>query len=262
MDFPLSRAAASVLEFLPEAGSTNDELVRRASGADADEWPDLAVVATDNQTSGRGRLGRSWVSPAGKSLAVSVLLRPNGDGARLAIGSFGWFPLLAGVAMTRAVAGVVSSGVGLKWPNDVLIGDRKVCGILSELLPDASGVVVGAGLNLTLEADELPVETATSLALAGATVTDADSLLSAYLDEFTARYRAFLTSGGDPVASGLLAAVTEACETIGRSVRVELPSGKRLLGTATGIDAEGRLLVESNDGITAVAAGDVTHLRY
>jgi BirA family biotin operon repressor/biotin-[acetyl-CoA-carboxylase] ligase len=263
MEFPLSRAAASVLEILPEAGSTNDELVRRATGAEAAAWPDLSVVATGNQTRGRGRLGRSWVSPAGKSLAISVLLRPRtSDGDALPTDSLGWFPLLAGLAMTRTVRSVVPGGVELKWPNDVLIGDLKVCGILSELLPDLSGVVIGAGLNVSLEPDELPVETATSLVIAGATDTDADHLLASYLRELDALYRPFLDARGDAAVSGLQRAVGEACGTIGRSVQVELPSGDRLTGTATGIDADGRLLVDANAGISAVAAGDVTHLRY
>jgi BirA family biotin operon repressor/biotin-[acetyl-CoA-carboxylase] ligase len=263
MDFPLSRAEASVLEILPEAGSTNDELVRRATGADADAWPDFSVVVTGNQTQGRGRLGRSWVSPAGKSLAISVLLRPlTAAGDRLPMESLGWFPLLAGLAMTRTVSSVVPEGTALKWPNDVLVGGRKVCGILSELLPGISGIVIGAGLNLTLDPGELPVETATSLSIAGASDTDADRILATYLHELDALYRPFLASGGDAEASGLQSAVTDACETVGRSVRVELPSGEALLGTATGIDGDGRLLVDTNAGISAVAAGDVTHLRY
>jgi BirA family biotin operon repressor/biotin-[acetyl-CoA-carboxylase] ligase len=263
MEFPLSRAEASVLEILPEAGSTNDELVRRATGEGSANWPDLSVVATGNQTRGRGRLGRSWVSPAGKSLAISVLLRPRTPtGGALPVESLGWIPLMAGLAMTRTVRSVVPDGAALKWPNDVLIGGRKVCGILSELLPDASGIVIGAGLNLTVESDELPVDTATSLSIAGASDTDPDVLLSTYLQELDALYTSFLAFAGDPVASGLQRDVAEACETIGRSVRVELPSGDGLLGTATGIDDDGRLLVDTNAGISAVAAGDVTHLRY
>jgi BirA family biotin operon repressor/biotin-[acetyl-CoA-carboxylase] ligase len=263
MDFPLSRAVVPRLDVLDTAGSTNDELVRGATGADAALWPDLAVIVTDNQTTGRGRLGRSWVSPAGKSLAISVLLRPAARvGSALPVDRFGWFPLLAGLAMTRAVTAVVPSGVSLKWPNDVLIGGKKVCGILSELLPDASGVVIGAGLNVSLGEDDLPVETATSLLLAGVEQPDPDAVLAAYLTELTGLGGNFLAAGGDVGASGLLSAVTERCETIGRPVRVELPSGLPLLGTATAIDQDGRLIVETNTGVTAVAAGDVTHLRY
>jgi BirA family biotin operon repressor/biotin-[acetyl-CoA-carboxylase] ligase len=248
-------------EYLAEAPSTNDELVRRATGPDAASWPDASVVVTDNQTSGRGRLGRVWVAPAGKCLAISVLLRPGEPAPP--IETLAWVPLIAGLAMTRAVASVVPQAA-LKWPNDVLIRGRKVCGILSELLPGLDGVVVGAGLNLTLGAEELPTETSTSLRLEAApgTEIDADAMLAVYLRELTALYRSHIAADGDPVSSGLLAAVTERCETIGRSVKVELPSGERLLGEAVAIDVEGRIVVKSNTALTAVAAGDVTHLRY
>jgi BirA family biotin operon repressor/biotin-[acetyl-CoA-carboxylase] ligase len=254
MEFRRSRAVVPVLEYLEEAGSTNDVLVSRASGL-----PDLAVVVTANQTGGRGRLGRVWVSPAGKSLAISILLKPAG----LVIESYGWFPLLAGLAMSRALSTFVPADVSVKWPNDVLIEGDKVSGTLSELLPDLSGVVIGAGVNLTLDRDELPTDSSTSLRLAGASADlDPDAVLAAYLTAFTTLYREFLTAGGDPVASAILDEVVEACHTIGRAVRVELPSGDALVGTATGIDRDGRLIVESDAGITAVAAGDVTHLRY
>ena len=124
------------------------------------------------------------------------------------------------------------------------------------------GVAVGAGVNLTLEADELPVETATSLTLEGAEGVDADAVLSAYLIQLTALYREYLAAGGDPARSALRDQVVAACHTIGRAVRVQLPSGEALVGTAVDIDGGGRLVVESDAGRTAVAAGDVTHLRY
>ncbi len=253
MEFRRSRAIVPVLDVLEEAGSTNDVLVSRAAGL-----PDLAVVLTDNQTGGRGRLGRVWVSPPGKAIAVSVLIKPSG----LPVESFGWFPLIAGLAMSRALSPLVPGAVEVKWPNDVLIDGRKVCGILTELLPDLSGLVIGSGVNLTLSADELPTETSTSLLVAGATDIDVDAVLAAYLRHLTTLYREFETAGGDPVTSAVRDEVAEACHTIGRSVRVLLPSGDDLLGTAVGIDEDGRLLVETDAGITAVAAGDVTHLRY
>jgi BirA family transcriptional regulator, biotin operon repressor / biotin---[acetyl-CoA-carboxylase] ligase len=262
MDLTASRAVAPVLEYLVETASTNDEMVRRASGPDAADWPDLAVVVTDNQTAGRGRLGREWVTVTGASLAISVLLRPRlSDGSSLELERFGWFPLLAGLAMTRAVDSVVPDSVALKWPNDVLIGGRKVCGILAELLPDARGVVVGAGLNVSMSEKDLPTSTSTSLTLAGAASPKPDALLASFLEELTALYGRFLAGGASAVAE-LRGEVSERCETLGRAVRVELPSGEHLLGTATALDASGRLIVETNTGITTVAAGDVTHLRY
>ena len=254
MELRRSRTVVPVIELVPEAASTNDVLVGRAA-----ELPDLAVVVTENQTGGRGRLGRVWVSPPGRSLAISVLVKPEG----LPLESFGWFPLLAGLAMCRAVSGFVPGDVSVKWPNDVLIDGAKVSGILTELLPDRSGIVIGAGLNVALTAEELPTDTSTSLALAGAgDEPDRDAVLASYLIQLTTLYREFLTAGGDPLASALRNEVLEACHTVGRPVRVELPGAEPLLGTAVGIDETGRLLVSSDAGVTAVAAGDVTHLRY
>lgn len=253
VEFRRSRAIVPVLEVLPEAGSTNDVL-----GARAGDLPDLSVLVTANQTGGRGRLGRQWVTPPGTALAISVLLKPVG----LPPASFGWFPLLAGLAMSRALGPLVPGGVQVKWPNDVLIEGDKVCGILAELLPGMTGLVIGAGVNLVQSREQLPTETSTSLALAGAEAVDADTVLSAYLIQLSTLYRDFLSAGGDPNRSALRDEVVEACHTIGRSVRVQLPSGEDLLGTAVGIDDDGRLIVESDAGRTAVAAGDVTHLRY
>jgi BirA family biotin operon repressor/biotin-[acetyl-CoA-carboxylase] ligase len=280
MEFPLSREVVSRFEYLAEAGSTNDVLVAHASGTDAAAWPDLSVVVTDNQTRGRGRLGRTWLAPTGKSLAISVLLRPRSGDAPLSASHYGWFPLLAGAAMTRAVREVVEASladrpvepgeespehfVTLKWPNDVLIDGYKVSGILSELLPDAHGLVIGAGLNVSLDEHDLPTLTSTSLQLVTGTVPDPDAVLARYLTELRDLTRDFLAADADPVRSGLLQAVTELCGTLGSPVRVELPGGDDLVGTAVALDADGRLIVEdqANGELQAVAAGDVTHLRY
>jgi BirA family biotin operon repressor/biotin-[acetyl-CoA-carboxylase] ligase len=261
MDLPRSAVIARRLEVLERAGSTNDELVRRAAGPDAASWPDLSVVVTDHQTSGRGRLGRSWQAPAGTSLAISVLLRPAASGQSLSPDRFGWMPLLAGLAMTRAVRSLGPDAV-MKWPNDVLVAGRKISGILCELLPADAGLIVGAGLNLTIDRDDLPVDTATSLLLEGVQDADPDAALAAFLTELTTLYRDFLTGGGDPASTGIAGEISEGCDTLGRSVRVELPGQESLLGTATSIDDDGRLVIESNGRFTAVAAGDVTHLRY
>ena len=276
------------LQWLREATSTNSVLVDLASGPDAAGWSDLSVVATDTQTEGRGRLGRSWTAPAGASLAVSVLLRPQTPSGRaLPVEALGWLPLLGGAAMARAVNRFLGRQDGpggqdaaggqdadgsparavLKWPNDVLIGGAKVSGVLSELLPGARGVVVGAGVNLFLSRDELPVPTATSLTLEGASGITADDVLAAYLSEFISLYRPFVVSNGDAEESGLAATVSSLCATLGQPVQVELPGGDIVLGLATALDPSGRLVVARDvpvdgDDTLVVAAGDVTHLRY
>ncbi|MGN6743861.1 MAG: biotin--[acetyl-CoA-carboxylase] ligase, partial [Amnibacterium sp.] len=131
MDLPRTAALAARLEVREEAGSTNADLAAAAGAAPAD-WPAWSVLVTDTQTAGRGRLGRSWTAPPGTSLAISVLLRP-----RIPADRYGWLSLLAGTAMAAALrdAGVAAA---VKWPNDVLIGGRKVCGLLAEALPDGS----------------------------------------------------------------------------------------------------------------------------
>jgi BirA family biotin operon repressor/biotin-[acetyl-CoA-carboxylase] ligase len=242
MRLPLSSAIADRLDVLDETGSTNAVLVERARAGTA---PEFSVVMTTNQTAGRGRLGRTWVAPPGKTIAVSVLLTPTD---RLS-----WLPLLAGLAMTRAVRSLVTGHeVTLKWPNDVQVDGLKVSGLLAELVPGA-GVVIGAGLNLTIDESELPTPVSTSLTLVGASPDDlVDRALAAYLGELRGLYEGML-AGAD-----IRSQVEAECSTIGRRVRVELPGGDDLYGTATGIDAEGRLVVDDR----VVAAGDVTHLRY
>lgn len=259
MNLPNSQKTAARLTQLAETTSTNDVLV-----ASAESEPEFAVVVTGSQTHGRGRLGRVWVAPPGTSLAISVLLRPtHADGRALSVEHFGWLPLIAGAAMAQAVAAVVPGPVGLKWPNDVQIDGLKVSGLLAELTPAGNAVVIGAGVNLALSADELPTPVSTSLLLAGAALHGdelADAVLNGYLQSLRSLYTAFLADGVD----GTLAVLTGLCTTIGQRVRVELPSGVDLHGTATGIDRSGRLTVrtDADAAVVAVAAGDVTHLRY
>ena len=282
MDWDLSRRAVPRFEFLAEAGSTNDELRDAATGPEAAAWPHGAVIVTDNQTRGRGRLGRTWLAPTGKTLAISLLLRPELAGGRpFPPDAYGWIPLIAGAAMTEAVRRAVDLAaseavdvddddrtggldVELKWPNDVLISGYKVCGILSELLPDSGAVVVGAGLNLTLDEHDLPTLTSTSLLLATGRQPDADAVLADYLGDFLALMRAFTESGADAAASGVADRVSAVCGTLGSEVRVELPGDRELLGFAERLDHDGRLVVRDreNGEPQSVAAGDVTHLRY
>lgn len=263
MEFPLASALASQLISLDQVASTNDDLVARAADPGL---PEFTVVATTRQSAGRGRLGRTWEAPPGTSLAASVLLCP-GD-AEIPRDNYGWISLVAGLAMTRAIARIIPGRtVSLKWPNDVQIDGRKVCGILSELVGNGERVVVGAGVNLTIPENELPVPTATSLMLNGAKL-DADSLadlvLSGYLGELRYWWVALGNADSRGPATSVVDAVTDTCSTIGREVRVSMPNGTRVLGRAFALDETGRLLVRrQTDGVTvAVGAGDITHLRY
>jgi BirA family transcriptional regulator, biotin operon repressor / biotin---[acetyl-CoA-carboxylase] ligase len=229
-------------------GSTNADL----SALAADGEPAGLVLVAGEQTAGRGRLGRAWSAPAGTALTVSVLLRPSVPATRL-----GWLPLVTGLAVADAVRSVAGLDVGLKWPNDVLAGDRKLGGVLVERVGGTDAAVVGIGVNVAMAADQLPVPTATSLAveLAPAAAPALEAILSAVLDRLADRYRAW-ESGVDQSDD-----YRRACRTLGRTVRVDVPAGPGLTGTAVDVDADGRLLVETGGGVQAVAAGDVLHVR-
>jgi BirA family transcriptional regulator, biotin operon repressor / biotin---[acetyl-CoA-carboxylase] ligase len=245
------------LEVLPATGSTNADLAARARAGTALAG---AVLTTDDQQQGRGRRERTWTTPPRSALAVSVLLQPS-DVARAA---WTWLPLVVGVGVVDALVRVTGLDARLKWPNDVLVTDRKLCGVLAEVVetPTGAAVVVGVGVNVSQRVEELAVPTATSLALAGAATTDRDTVLRAVLRAVGARYDAWLAAAGEPRRSGVGAAYRERCSTIGRDVRVELPGDQVLVGAAEGVDDDGRLLVRARDGeVRALAAGDVVHVR-
>lgn len=262
MLLPLSSRRVPRLIQLPSIPSTNDELVRMAEES-ASELPPFTTLVTDDQTAGRGRRGRAWSAPPGASMAISVLLRPVAtDGVALNHSQLSWLALAAGVAMTDALTEVLPrADLGLKWPNDVQVGGLKISGILGSALRE--GVVMGAGVNVAMTEDQLPVPTATSLAIEGAAGDGLpDRVLDAYLARIIELTEAYAAQDADPIASGLHAAVVARCFTIGREVRVELPGGAALHGTAIGIDASGRLEVrDDTDVVRPVAAGDIVHLR-
>lgn len=225
-------------------GSTNADL---AEAARAGAASGLVLIA-EHQSAGRGRFTRAWTAPPGSSLAISVLLRPP---AAIPARAWTWLPLLTGLAVAD---GVAAAGVApeLKWPNDVLVDARKLCGILAERVEDA--VVIGMGINTTLTAEQLPVPTATSLALAGTDV-DAEAVAAAVLTALGGWYDHWL-AGDD-----LRPAYTARCGSIGRPVRVQLSQTESVTGSAIGIDPDGRLLVVTAAGQQAFSAGDVVHLR-
>ncbi|HEY9521720.1 MAG TPA: biotin--[acetyl-CoA-carboxylase] ligase, partial [Thermopolyspora sp.] len=165
-----------------------------------------------------------------------------------------------GEGSTTGEATTGAAAATLKWPNDVLIDGRKVAGLLAELLPGGSGVVIGAGLNLTIPVDHLPTPAATSLTLHGVDQENLlDRALSGYLRELTDAYAQLLDNG----TAGIRAQVSAACSTLGQQVRVELPGGTVLNGQAVDLDESGRLRIKTTTDapLTAVAAGDVTHVR-
>jgi BirA family biotin operon repressor/biotin-[acetyl-CoA-carboxylase] ligase len=244
------------IEVVPSTGSTNADLLARALRGE----PEGVVLAAEEQTAGRGRMGRTWVAPPYAALTFSLLTRPGVPPARR-----GWLPLLAGVAVAAAVTELTGVEARLKWPNDVLAGEAKLAGILAEAAGDA--VVVGIGLNVSTEPAELPgpgpgALPAASLRAAGATALNREDLLLAILAGFERWYQPWRQAGGDPDRSGLRPGYTRLSATIGRTVRAELPGGQALSGPAAGVDSDGRLLVRVSSGAEVpVAAADVVHLR-
>lgn len=255
--YPLAAAVSPRVHVLGEIDSTNAKLVRDAA-ADPDSHPHLSLVVTRDQRAGRGRLDRVWTAPPGTALAVSVLLRVGA----VTLADRGWIPLVAGAALRDAVAAQLPDAeVSLKWPNDVLVGAgtgaRKISGILVEVVPsDPQTVVVGVGINTTMEPVDLPVPTATSFADQSVTA-DEDRLLADFLTGLRDGIADLAVGGGAAVAERVAAH----CSTLGLDVAVSLPDDTTLRGRAVRLDPAGRLVIEAEGVETVVGAGDILHVR-
>ncbi len=230
------------IDRLGSTASTNTVALEAAAAGE----PEGHVVVADHQTAGRGRLGRSWVAPPGTALLVSIVLRPPPDAAHLAVSAVS----CAAAAACERVAGVTPA---LKWPNDLLGGDRKLGGVLAETVGNMAAVVVGLGLNVHVPPGRPPdiASIATDLdVLAGRRVARTD-VLDAVLIELAWRY--------DDLGS-VMGEYRARCATLGRRVHVTRLRGE-LTGTATAIADDGSLLVDDGSCVVAVTAGDVAHLR-
>ncbi len=231
--------------------STNALAAERVRAGDG---PGLVVVA-DHQTGGRGRLDRRWETPPGTAAVYSCVLAPDVPAA-----SWPWLPLLTGLATARTLRRHGVDG-GVKWPNDVLVGEEKIAGILVEQVDGPGGpvAVVGVGVNADLRADELPVPTATSVGLVTGRPVDRTALLVDLLTDLVRAHQDWVAPGG---VDRLREAYLRGCVTVGRQVRVALPGDRNLRGLARTVDRAGRLVVRTDDGRdVAVAAGDVVHVR-
>ena len=230
-----------------ETGSTNDD----AWDAAFEGAPDGTAVVADVQTRGRGRLGRTWHETPGRGLALSVLLHPGCGGVGVATA-----PLVAGLALARGLDGLGVESE-LKWPNDLLLGGRKLAGILCESRRRAEGteaVVVGVGVNVCQERHDFPPELrarATSLAIEGAPRVR-EAVAAAFLNALEPLWDEH--QEGDPRRA--LDAWEARARIRGRSLVVRTPSGEAR-GEALGLADDGALLLRTADGTTRVLAGDV-----
>lgn len=284
------RTDIHTVEVVDQTGSTNTELVKRATAratraffwSDSDEpWGAPSVLAARHQTAGKGRTGRIWNSAPDDSLTFSILLEVDVPSEL-----FTWLPLLAGTAVAQELSRAFDLDVRLKWPNDIVVQTsqapidgwdtlRKLGGLLVERVGQNSAVV-GVGINLLQRLAQLPVPTATSLALAldekGADsvpglpraprVIDGNELLANVIASVLNMVERWEEAGGSVEGAGLAEDVRNVSATLRSMVRVELPSGEPLLGRATQLAPDGALVVLDENGQTHVVhAGDVYHLR-
>ncbi len=221
----------------------------------AEGAPHGTVVIAETQSAGRGRMGRGWHSPPGVNLYTTILLRP-----KIAMPEVPRLSLVAGVAAAEALEDFAPGMVQLKWPNDIWLKGRKAGGIIAEAVTDPAhrlvAVLLGIGLNLNLRADDVPAEIrerATSVLIATGRLCDRVSVANALLLRLNSRYTETETRG--------FAAVRPAWERYssltGKRV-VVVDAGTREAGVVTGIDADGALLLDTEDGVRRIIAGDVT----
>lgn len=240
-------AIGHAARYFPTTGSTNDD-ARAWAAAGA---PSGAIVLADEQTAGRGRHGRTWSAPVGASLALSIVTRPDVAPSRLAP-----LAIVAGLAVREAIAPrLAHRRVRVKWPNDVVVGEKKIAGVLVEASLSGRAVdhaIVGIGVNVNRSSfPEEIAHRATSLSLEGARDPDLDRTAIA-LDVVRAFDRALVEWLADPEALGARLAPHDAL----RDVAVQLEDGRR--GVAVGLEGDGRLRVRLDDGALVLAlAGEV-----
>lgn len=227
----------SVLELTTSTQSDLVALVRKGNALAGD------VIATEFQSVGRGRLTRSFEAPRGTALLFSFYIQPKRQRD-----DWGWIPLVAGASVAQALS---KFSAQVKWPNDILIRDKKVAGLIAEVIGD--GVVIGIGINVGMRAAELPVPTATSLLIEGARDLTRNQLLIELLEIFEGNFTAW-DQGSDEID----AVYADLSATIGREVRVEYPDGHNETGIAVSISSGGELVLASG---VRVQAADIIHLR-
>ena len=280
-------AGYSSVNLYDEVDSTTTrarELLMDGSDPEREQLGELSVYASLYQSAGRGRLARAWTAPPGACLAASIVVRPHASTDPLARelpeDSYHWMTLIAGLSVVDIWRGY-GVDAALKWPNDVIAQGAKGCGILAQLVPESGStegqrsIIVGIGQNTNMSAEQLPVPTATSLSLCTGQVIDSSEVLTRLLSIFARRYRAFVRAGGDPErpaplnsdpftpeSVSLLDQARAATATLGASVRMSLPDGSTVEGTAEDLDAQGRILIRREDGaLEPYAVGDIEHLR-
>ena len=243
------------IEYHPVIDSTN----LRAKQLIASGAPEGTLVIADRQTAGRGRFGRHWHSPAGKNIYISTILSPEPS-----VGAPPLVTLAAGLAVAETIRRTTQIRPTIKWPNDLLISNHKVAGILAELVIGSEGdpfVVLGIGLNVNLEQADIPEDLKDrcgSLRLATGKTYDRKNILSVMLEKLEEKF--FLLKSGR--SDSILQDYRDHCGMIGSKISID--SGHRIVtALAVDIDDQGRLVLEESDGSRrfSVAAGEVTIVK-
>lgn len=232
---------------LDEVDSTNEYLKRMVEdGYDSDE---MLTVTAQFQTAGKGRRGRQWFSDPGTALMFSVLVKP-----KLAMDDFSMITLIMAMAVRQSLKDM-DIDTRIKWPNDIVLGDKKICGILTEALLESKRLIVGVGINTNQES--IPQElkdSATSILLETDDCVDHDSLLDSILFNFE-KFLDRLSESGD--MTDLKSEYEEALVSLDKEVTVLDPTGE-FNGTCKGIDNKGQLIVSHEGQDTYVYAGEVS----
>jgi BirA family transcriptional regulator, biotin operon repressor / biotin---[acetyl-CoA-carboxylase] ligase len=220
------------------------------------------VVVAESQTEGRGRLSRQWFSPPGVNLYCSIVIRKPISHDRLAEW-LSWLPLLTALAAAESIELVAAAGVAIKWPNDLLLGERKVGGILCESGTGAQSEpfqVIGMGLNVNGDRNEFPEdlrETATTIYQETGRHVERNRLLTQFLHELESCVVEFESRGSERIAL----AYRQRCSTIGKNVKATLTDGKEFVGLAETIEQDGALRVIQRPLPTDGRPPEMHHLR-
>lgn len=271
-DIHVDRSKYSSVILLPSTESTNADaqsLLTSSLEQAREQLGELSLIATDDQRAGRGRMEREWTASAGTALCTSFIVRPHQGEQPLPQESLRWLTMLMALAGRKTLEeyGVKA---GIKWPNDLLLDGKKIAGILAQLAIEPSrhiSAIVGIGINTNMTAEQLPVETATSLFCQTGQKVDATDLLERLAHHFGLLYSAFSKADGNPEAPllggiSLLDALRAQTVTLGQEVSIHLPDGGIDQGTAVDFAPDGEIVVRHHDNsLHTYAVGDIVHLR-
>ncbi|BCA53172.1 putative Biotin-(Acetyl-CoA-carboxylase) ligase [Nitrospira sp. KM1] len=261
-----TRCLGQRMELHDEVDSTSREAVRLVQAG----VEHGTVVLADTQTAGRGRLSRQWFSPPGVNIYCSIVLINSAPLDRLS-DCLSWLPLLTALAASEAIEMVSTVAVSVKWPNDLLIGERKVGGILCESGPlpgSKSFQVIGVGLNVNGKNQDFPAELrdgATTIRHESTAEIDRNRVIAQLLNELEQCLEEYATRGSERIAQ----AYNRRCSTLGKRIKASLTGGQDFIALARSIGPDGSLIVEPHrpesdvrrEPIRHLRAADIIHLR-